>query len=264
MIKLLAIILIILLYFIGGERGIITFISLCFNIVIIVISISLMSWGLNPLIVTFISCILISNITLFYQNGKNAKTLASFMSVIIVLLILIVLTYKMGYQAKLQGINEIMQYTDEVFGLSVDINIDMAKIAVSMIITGLIGAAMDTSISISSAVYEVYRNNQYLSRRDLFKSGINIGRDILGTTINTLYFACLGESMMLFILFKHHNYSIFSTINSKAFFQEFVYIIFSGISCVLIIPITSLIVSYILTNPEKIKKHLDEDDLFQN
>lgn len=263
MIKLLAIILIVLLYAIGGERGIITFISLCFNVLVLVFSTSLMSWGFNPLIVTFISCIVICNITLFYQNGKNAKTIASFISVVIVLLILIVLTYNMGYQAKIQGINEIIQYSDEVAGLSIDIDIDMAKIAVSMVIMGLIGAAMDTSIAVSSALYEVYRNNRHLNGKELFKSGINIGRDILGTTVNTLYFACLGESMMLFILFKSYNYSLLETINSKAFFQEFVYIIFSGISCVLIIPITSVIVSYILTNPEKLKKHLEEDELLQ-
>lgn len=262
MIALLAIILAILLYVVGGERGIVTFISLCCNALILSLSIAMMSWGLNPLVVTFISSILICNITLFYQNGKNSKTIASFISVIIVLLILIILTYKMGYQTKIQGINEILQYNDVVSGLSIDIDIDMAKIAVAMVITGLIGAAMDTSMAVSSAVYEVYRNNRNLNNKELFKSGINIGQDILGTTVNTLYFACIGESMMLFILFKNYNYSILDTINSKAFFEEFLYIIFSGIACVLIIPITSMIMSYILTNPEKLKKQLNEDELF--
>ncbi len=87
-----------------------------------------------------------------------------------------------------------------------------------MIITGLIGAAMDASIAVSSAVYEVYKNNRGLSLMELFQSGIHIGSDILGATINTLYFACLGESLTLFILLKNYKYSVLEVINSKAFF----------------------------------------------
>ncbi len=262
MIKILSIILIILLYAIGGERGIVTFLSLCFNIAVLSLSIILMSWGWNPIIVTFLSCLLICNITLFYQNGKNAKTIASFWSVLIVLLVLFGAAYQVGFGIHLQGINEIMQQEDEIMGLSPNININMAKIAVAMIITGLIGAATDTAMAVSSAVYEVFKNNKDLSQIALFKSGINIGRDILGTTVNTLYFACIGESMMLFLLFKNHNYTIFETINSKAFFQGSVDIIISCISCILVIPLTAAVTTYILKNPDKLKKHLDEDELF--
>ena len=262
MIKVLIIILVLLLYLIGGERGIITSISLCFNVIVLLLSIILMSWGWDPIVVTFISCLLICNITLFYQNGKNAKTIASFWSVIFILLVLFALSYFYSYESHLGGINEIMQGEDELLGLSPDININMSKIAVSMIITGLIGAAMDASIAVSSAVYEVFRHNRDLSFGDLYRSGIHIGSDILGATINTLYFACLGEALSLFLLFKSFHYALWEVINSKAFFQEFTYITISCISCFLVIPLTSMVISYILKHPEKLKKHLDEDALF--
>ncbi len=262
MIKVLAVILIILLYIIGGDRGITTFISLCFNIAVLSISIIIMSWGWDPVIVTFISCLIICYITLFYQNGKNSKTLASFCAVIIVLLVLFVVSYYIGYGAHLGGINEIMQYEDEITRLSHDININMAQIAVSMIITGLVGAAMDASIGVSSAIYEVFKNNRCLSLMELFKSGIHIGSDILGATVNTLYFACLGESLSLFILFKNYHYSVLEVINSKAFCQEFVDIILSCISCILVIPLTAIIISYILKNQNKFEKYLLDDELF--
>ena len=262
MIKALAVILIILLYLIGGERGIITFISLCFNIAVLSISIILMSWGWDPVIVTFVSCLIICYISLFYQNGKNSKTVASFCAVIIILLILFAVSYFVGNVSHLGGINEIMRYEDEIARLAPDINISMRKIAVSMIITGLIGAAMDASIAVSSAVYEVFKNNRCLSLMELFKSGINIGGDILGATVNTLYFACLGESLTLFILFKNYHYSILEVINSKAFCQEFVDITFSCISCILVIPLTAIIISYILKNLNKFEKYLLDDELF--
>jgi len=262
MIIVLAVILIILLFVIGGERGIVTFISFCFNVVVLSISTMLLSWNWDPIIVTFISCFLICYITLCYQNGENSKTIASFWSVIIVLLVLFALSYYISYESHLGGINDLLRGEDELSGLSPDININMAKISVSMIITGLIGAATDASISVSSAVYEVFKSNRYLSFQELFKSGIHIGSDILGATVNTLYFACLGESLTLFILYKNYNYSILEVINSKAFFQEFVYIIFSCISCILVIPLTAIFISYILKKPEKFKKFLEDDELF--
>lgn len=264
MIIALAVIMIVLLYAIGGERGIVTFISLCFNIAVLSISIIFMSWGFDPVIVTFISSLLICYITLFYQNGKNSKTIASFWSVALVLLILFAVTYTVGYESHIRGLSTILQRESDVFGLSPDINIDMAKIAVAMIITGLIGAATDTSIAVSSAVYEVFRNNRSLDKAELFRSGMSIGGDILGTTVNTLYFAFIGESMMLFILFKNHNYSLAQIVNSKAFFQEFVNIIFSCLSCIMVIPLTALAISFILTHPERLKKHLEEDELLSN
>ncbi|MBN7772179.1 YibE/F family protein [Clostridium aminobutyricum] len=262
MIKVLAVMLVLLLYMIGGSRGIITFKSLCFNIAVLSISIILMSYGWDPVIVTFISCLVICYITLFYQNGKNSKTIASFCSVILVLLVLFSLSYYVGYKAHLGGVNEIIRYEDEIAMLSPDININMSKIAVSMIITGLIGAAMDASIAVSSAVYEVYKNNRLLSLMELFKSGIHIGSDILGATVNTLYFACLGESLALFVLLKTYHYSILEVINSKAFCQEFVDIIVSCISCTLVIPLTAIAISYILKNLNKFERYLLDDELF--
>lgn len=262
MIIVLAIILIVLLLVIGGERGAAAILSLIWNVFILSLSIVLMGWGWNSIFVTFVSSILISSSTLFYQNGKNAKTIASFWAVMIVMLLLFFIAYQIGFDAKLRGLNEIIQKESDLLGFSVDIHINMARIAVTMIMLGLIGAAIDTSIAISSAIYEVFKNNRYLCFKELFASGIRIGKDILGTMVNTLYFAYLGESISLFILFKQFHYSFTEVINSKAFFQEFVCIIFSGISCVLVIPITALIISYILTNPDKLKKQLEEDALF--
>src|SRR4051794_33776362 len=127
MINVLAVILVILLYAIGGERGIVTFISLCWNIAVLSVSIILMSWGFDPIIVTLVSCLLICSVTMFYQNGKNSKTIASFWSVFVVLLILFAVINTVSYGAHIRGINEIMQHEDEIIGLSPNININMAK-----------------------------------------------------------------------------------------------------------------------------------------
>jgi uncharacterized membrane protein len=265
MIIALGIILVLLLFVIGGERGIISSVTLFFNIVVLSVSIILMSWGWNAMIVTFISCLLISYITLFYQNGENAKTLASFWAVTAVLLLLFLISSRIGYVSHIRGINEMLRAEDDIFiELSPDIHISMAKVAVSIVVIGLVGAALDASIAVSSAIYEVFKGSRHLTIGQLFKSGINIGSDILGAMVNTLYFAFLGESLTLFILFKDDHYSVQRIINSKAFSQEMIYVILSCISCVLVVPITSIMISYILKNPIKLRRFLTEDELFKD
>lgn len=262
MIIALAVILAILLYAVGGERGILTFLTLCWNIAVLSLSIIMISWGWEPITITFLSCLLICSATLFYQNGRNAKTFSAFWSVILILVLLVLPAYFLGLNSHIQGLNELMLREDEIMGLTPNININIVKIAVSMMITGLIGAATDTSMAISSAVYEVFRNNRQLSPGELFQSGIHIGRDVLGTTVNTLYFACIGESMMMFLLFKSYHYSFWRLINSKAFFQEFTDIMFSCLACILVIPLSAAVTSWVLKRPEKFRRFLDEDELF--
>ncbi len=58
-----------------------------------------------------------------------------------------------------------------------------------------IGAIVDTAISITSPMREIHQQNPDITRKDLFMSGIRIGRDILGTSSNTLFFAFFGGYM---------------------------------------------------------------------
>jgi len=262
MIVALGVFFIALLIIIGGERGAVTLISLFCNLLVLWGSLQLLTLGVNPLGIAFLACFLINCSTLFYQNGKNAKTIASFGAVLLVSGTLFLLAVGLCGSANLQGIHEVIQQGDQLQGLSSDIQLSMTNIAVLVILIGLLGATMDTSIAISSAVYEVYRNNRGMTAQALFSSGMHIGGDILGTTVNTLYFAYLGEAMTLLIYYKDAGLSFSEIINAKSFFQDFAAMMFSGIGCVAMIPITAGIVSFVLTHPEKFKKYLEEDELF--
>ena len=132
---------------------------------------------------------------------------------------------------------------EEINMFSYNVKIDFTSIAISLILFSLIGATTDTSIAISSALYEVYENNKHLSQKELYKSGLSIGKDILCTTTNTLLFAFLGDFMTLVIWFYKGNYPILDVINAKVFASEVIRILFSAIGCVIIIPITSYLMS---------------------
>ena len=54
---------------------------------------------------------------------------------------------------------------------------------------------MDVAMSITSSIFEIKKNNPKISRKKLFKSGMNIGKDVMGTMSNTLILAFVGSSL---------------------------------------------------------------------
>jgi uncharacterized membrane protein len=230
-----------LLVWIGGKRGIKLFISLVINFIILMIAFYFIALGFNPIVISLIGCLIITYIILYFVNGENIKTKSSLMSVIIVLFILVVSIFMVTKITKISGFG--YESYEEINMFSYDVDLDFTDVSIALILIGLIGATVDTSVAISSALYEVHQNNKNLSKKELFLSGITIGKDILGTTTNTLLFAFLGEFITLLIWFKDVRYSIFDILNNKTFCAEFIKILFSGMGCILVIPITALIVS---------------------
>ncbi len=237
----LVIILFLLMIYIDKKRGIKLFLSIIFNFLILMIIFYLIALGINPIICSLIGCLIISYIILYFVNEKNNKTISSMKSIIIVLLILAILIYGITYISRIAGFG--YESYEEINMFSYDVHIDFSEIAVSMILISLIGATVDTAIAISSALFEVYDNNKNLSKKELFLSGMNIGRDVLCTTSNTLLFAFLGDFMTLIIWFSKGNYSFLDIVNAKTFVAEIIRILFSATGCIIVIPVSAYITS---------------------
>lgn len=245
--SVLILVLFLLMLYIDKRRGIKLFISLCLNFLILLILFYLIALGINSIVVSLLGCLLISYIILYFINGNNIKTESSFKSVCLVLVILAILIFGMTKLSRIAGFG--YESYEEINMFSYNIRLDFTNVAISLVLISLIGATVDASIAISSALYEVYENNKNLSKKELFQSGLTIGKDILCTSSNTLLFAFLGDFMTLLFWYHTSKYSFSEIINSKTFVSEFIRIMFSAIGCVLVIPITSYITTRsILTN----------------
>ncbi|MGF9979679.1 YibE/F family protein [Viridibacillus arvi] len=241
----LAAILFILMVLIGGKKGVRSFLSLFLNIGVLFVAIFFMTNPENsPIIITFIACTLISWISLFYINEKNSKTITAFISTMITIVILLLFIVIVTEKSKIQGFGE--ESTEEISMFSLYIGVNFAQIGASVIIMSTIGAILDVAISIASSMHEIYHHNPIISRKKLFTSGLNIGKDILGTDTNTLFFAFFGGYLGLLIWFKDLSYSIGEIVNSKVFSTEIITIFCAGIGIALIIPITASVNAYYL------------------
>ena len=241
----LAAILFILMILIGGKKGARSFFALFLNFGVLLLTILFMTDpNADPIILTLIACTVISCINLFYINEVNSKTTTAFISTIITIVILLFFIVIVTENAMIQGFGE--EEIEELSIFSLYIGVDFVKIGASVIIMSTIGAITDTAISISSPMREIFNHNPFISRKDLFTSGLSIGKDILGTNTNTLFFAFFGGYMGLLIWFKDLSYSIGEIVNSKIFSAEMITIFCAGIGIALIIPITSWITAYFL------------------
>ncbi|MGF0032974.1 YibE/F family protein [Bariatricus sp. SGI.154] len=246
MIFILAVVFFLLLLLVGGERGAVSLIALMGNILVFIAAVIAMSIGLPVILITILASIGVNSITILYQNGTNKKSAAALISVGIVMALLMCLVIWIGGRMHIGGLNEIELNSDLSLYYSFAIRVNMRKVCIAMIMIGLLGAVMDTAVAISSSLYEVYEHKPELTVSELFHSGITVGKDVLATTLNTLYFAYIGEALMLLLYLREYQYSLVSILNSKAFLQEFTCIMVSAIGCVLIIPISAQVTAKLL------------------
>ena len=213
---ILGAILLLLMIAVGGKRGAKTFAAMYANIIILVLTVFLIACGLNAVAVSLIGCGVIGVVILFWINGVNIKTVTAFAAIAFVLVLLAAVMLYIGGHSHIQGFAD--ENTDEICWYSYDIGLDMRQVTLAMMLMGLIGAITDTAIAITSAMYEVHENNPQLGMGELFLSGMNIGKDIIGTTTNTLLFAYIGEFTTLVIWFREYRYPFSEIINSKVYY----------------------------------------------
>lgn len=243
---ILAFMLCMAMVMIGGKKGAISFLSLFINFFVLLVTVFMMSNSDNdPIIWAIIACVIISCINLFFINGINSTTVAAFLSTVITMIVLLLFILIMTDLTMINGFGD--EEIHELTMFSLYIGIDFLELAAVVIIISTIGAITDIAISITSPMREVYIHTPGISRRELVHAGFSIGRDLLGTSTNTLFFAFFGSYLGLLIWFKDLSYSLGDIINSKVFSAEMITILCAGIGIALVIPIASWITAYLLT-----------------
>lgn len=232
----LFIILVGLLWYFQQKKGLVTLVSLGINLAMLFFMILAINLGFSPIILTVITSILISANNLFNINGLNQSTKAAFFSSTLVILMMVFPILFITEKLQLQGIP--LEGLMEMDMYSLHIGISFIDLSVAVLLMTVVGAINDIAISITSAMIEIKEQLPHLSLSEWKKSGLIVGKDVLGPTINTLIFAAVGSQFALLIWVFDLKYSVIQLVNSKLIVTEWVAIIFSGISIALTIPIT--------------------------
>ena len=109
---------------------------------------------------------------------------------------------------------------------------------------------MDVAMSIASALSEIHAANPVMDRHQLFRSGMNIGRDMVGTMTNTLILAFFGSSFTLILYLFSLGLQTHQLLSSAFLASEVISGISSSIGVILSVPITVLVSSALFANAE--------------
>ena len=194
-IVILVVSFILVIILIGKLKGFLSIISVIINIVLFNTIVYLNTKEISLPILSYIGAIIFSIICLTLVSGKNKKTLSAIISSIVGVTITMLISLIVINITKYQGIR---------FENMVLLTRPYEGIFISEIILGGLGAIMDIAISISSSLHEMLEKDPKISKKQLIKSGFNIGRDIMSTMINVLFFTYICTVIPnLTILFRN-------------------------------------------------------------
>jgi len=233
---------------VGRFQGVKTIITLSITVLIIFFfTVPMILKAYNPILISVVSCIAITVITLFIIAGINEKSFAAILSTALSVIISGLLAYLVGYFARLTGVE--MTEGNMLMHIPQNIAFNFKELLFAGIIIGTLGAAMDMCMSVTSAMHEVKKHNPQINTKELYKSGLNVGKDVMGTMTNTLILAYTGSALPTLLVFAAYNTPMMDIMNLDIIATEIVRSIAGSTGVVLSVPITA----YIVVLFEKIK-----------
>ena len=238
----LVVIFLLSIVLVGGKKGIKAILGLLYTIVLIyMVMIKGIYNGENAVKMSLITCgLVVIGTFIIIGGGLNKKIITAALGTFGGVLTAGIVSMIFNNVAKMTGAYE------DALQLSINstlINFNFKQILFAGILISTLGACMDVGMSIASSLDEIKQKNPEITWKELFKSGMNIGRDVIGTMTNTLILAYVGSSLTLILLFLVCNMNLYEILNKETIAEEVVTAIAGSMGVVYTVPITSFIYS---------------------
>lgn len=232
---------------VGGKKGALSLLGLFLSVLsIIFILLPLLFKGYQTLPTTLLLCVLISIISYTLLEGVTKKTVTAALGTTLGLIM------SLGFGLFAQSIVRVDgmkmgDYLDALLQLKqTGSPLQLKGLLIGGMMIASLGAVMDVAMSIASSLQELITVNPKLTRKQMIQSGMNIGRDMIGTMTNTLILAFVGSSFVLVMYIYSLNIPIYELLSSTLVATQIVHSLASSIGVILSVPITIIISSFIL------------------
>ena len=225
--------------FFGGKKGFNTILSLSFTCgAIFAVFIPSILSGANIYFMAFFVCAYTIAMTLLLVIGFNKKALCAALGCGSGIVVAGIITAIMDRVLLLTGIVD--EYSLHLVNLPFDTPLNLKAIIFAGVIIGAMGAVMDVAMSLASSLWELKEKAPAIKFEALFRSGINIGRDIMGSMANTLILAYIGSSLSVVLLISVYSDSLFALFNSEMIAVEILAALAGSFGILFAMPLTAL------------------------
>lgn len=250
-----------LLIVFGRKKGLKTVFSLVLTVLSVVfVFMPAIITGGNIYFWAVAVCIYIIFMTLIITDGISKMSLAASIGCAGGVFASLLLTFITDAFIKITGNAD----PHSIYLLYIGEGLDLRALIYASIIIGSVGAVMDVAVDIAASLKEIAAKVEDPTKHELFRSGINIGRDVIGTMSNTLVLAYIGGSMCSLLLYFYNNYSNpVYLFNIEIIIVELLQILVGSIGILLTLPLTAF-VSAVIYTAKGAKKARHADDGFSD
>ena len=239
-IYIFALIYLLALCLIGGKKGIKGCLGLIFTFFcVIFVYLPLVYLKFSPFWTAVFVCFITTLVTMYLIGGPTRKTCAATLGTLAGVVLAGISAWCFSKASGISGFN--VSDIETLMTLWNTNRIQVGGLLFSGLLISCLGAVMDVAMSISSAIDEIYRQNASLTRKELFKAGLRVGRDMMGTDSNTLILAFAGSSVSTLLLDYSYDLPYQQIINSNNIGIAIMQGLAGSFGIVLSVPFTVLI-----------------------
>ena len=204
----------VVLCLVGGKQGVKGALGLVFTFFcILFVYLPLVYRGLSPFWVSVFICVITTLVTMYLIGGPTRKTLVATGGTVAGVVIAGISATIFSMATGITGWN--VSDIESLLTLASTSGVQVGGLLFSGLLISSLGAVMDVAMSIGSAIAEIHAQNPALSRGELFKAGMHVGRDMMGTDSNTLILAFAGGSISMLVLDYAYSLPYQQIINSN-------------------------------------------------
>ena len=194
--------------------------------------------GMNPLLMCTLTLALLTVVTLPMVTGVTRRSLAAILGSISAMAITVLISVFMTSYLKIHG--SVLEMSESLLYCGF-MDLDLTSLFAGVVCLSAGGAIMDLSIDVSAAMWEVGEHAPDISKRELFKSAMEVGRAGVGTQITTLLLAYMGSYLTLMMVYMAQATPIPNIFTSKSIAAEILQTLAGSFGIVLVTPLTALI-----------------------
>ena len=186
---------------------------------------------------------------LIFLNGYSKKTFCAVCGCVGGVLVSGIAAALVGVLSPMNGFN--MQEAENLILYGADEGLKVSGLLVCGVLISALGAVMDVALGIASSVWEMKEQNPDASVGSLFRSGMQIGKDAMGTMANTLILAFAGSSLNMLILVQTYDIPFLQLINTDSIALEVVQSVAGSIGILLTVPLVAFISARLMARGKK-------------
>ena len=193
--------------------------------------------GNDPLFATLVGSIGVLVVAVFVVHGFNRKSVAALLGTLGTLVIVVALAATAISVARITGLG-----TEDAIFVFVGTagKVDMPRLVLAGVVVASLGALVDMAVGQASTAFELSAASE-LRGRKLYSSALNVGRDHIGSLVNTLALAYFGGALPLIVLVSLGFQPLSVSINSEEITQSIMAVVIASIGLVLCVPLTTAI-----------------------